>query len=298
MEKITVFTPCFNAAKTINRVYDSLLQQTYNNFEWIIVNDGSIDNSLDMIKEFKAEGKLDIKIINQENSGKHIALNKALDAATGYFFITIDADDGIFPWGLGLFISMWNLIPANERENFCGMKAKSCDNDTNVYRGKNFGNKAWLDTDLISFRFKMKLDNWEMSQMLRTDIYRQYKSPEIKGKFFPEIICQYEMAKKYKIRFIDYPTRMYYINEPSLTHSNYNKSKENIYLWTYLVNNFDYLPNLNFKLFTKAIIGMMRDTMYNNKKSGFDFKCIKLKRKRFYAYLIYPVAFWLYKNGK
>lgn len=55
--KLTVFTPCYNGEKTIHRVFESMNAQTYTNWEWIIINDGSTDNSDCVIKELIAESK-------------------------------------------------------------------------------------------------------------------------------------------------------------------------------------------------------------------------------------------------
>ena len=78
---ITIFTPLYNRAKYLKRVYDSLLIQEDNDLEWIIVDDGSIDKPKEKIKKFIKDAPFKIKFLEQENSGKHIAINKGLNLA-------------------------------------------------------------------------------------------------------------------------------------------------------------------------------------------------------------------------
>ena len=85
--KISIIIPAYNASKYIRRCIVSLLNQTYKNIEIIVINDGSTDNTLEMIKDYN------IKIINQKNSGVSSARNKGLEIATGDYITFIDSDD-------------------------------------------------------------------------------------------------------------------------------------------------------------------------------------------------------------
>ena len=91
MQLITVFTPTYNRAYIIEKLYKSLQQQTKKNFEWIIVDDNSSDNTENLIDTFiRDDNDFSIKYIKQKHGGKHRAINKALKVAEGkYFFIVI-----------------------------------------------------------------------------------------------------------------------------------------------------------------------------------------------------------------
>ena len=86
LNKITIFTPAYNRAYTLQRLYESIKKQEYKNFEWISVDDGSKDNTKELIHSFISEKKVDIKYFFQENSGKHIAINKGVEEASGNLF--------------------------------------------------------------------------------------------------------------------------------------------------------------------------------------------------------------------
>lgn len=89
----TIFTPTYNRAHTIKRTYESLKDQTNKDFEWLIIDDGSTDNTSAIVDQFKAESIINIRYIVKENGGKHTAWNLALDCASSEFFIILDADD-------------------------------------------------------------------------------------------------------------------------------------------------------------------------------------------------------------
>ena len=89
----SVFTPTFNRANTIGRAYEHLCKQTLHNFEWIIVDDGSVDNTEEIVRKWINENKISIVYIKQKNGGKHRAFNRAVQIAQGEIFICLDSDD-------------------------------------------------------------------------------------------------------------------------------------------------------------------------------------------------------------
>ena len=81
---ITILTPTYNRAGTLPKLFGSLQGQTSKDFEWIVIDDGSKDNTTELVKEFaeKAEGFL-VTYLKQHNSGKHVALNNGISKAQG-----------------------------------------------------------------------------------------------------------------------------------------------------------------------------------------------------------------------
>lgn len=91
--KLTIFTPTYNRASYLQRLYDSLLKQAEADFEWLIVDDGSTDNTEEVVNGFMEEKKILIRYHKKVNGGKHSAYNCALDLAAGDWFLCVDADD-------------------------------------------------------------------------------------------------------------------------------------------------------------------------------------------------------------
>jgi len=111
----TVFTPTFNRSASIHRVYESLQSQTFHDFEWLIVDDGSEDDTADLVGNWTKEADFPIEYMKQSHAGKHIAWNHALQKARGRFFIIADSDDGFVPNALERLLEVWKSIPGGGR---------------------------------------------------------------------------------------------------------------------------------------------------------------------------------------
>lgn len=112
---ITVFTPTFNREGYLTKLYNSLLNQKFNNFEWVIVDDGSTDGTKLIVGEFIKENKININYIYQKNEGKHIAFNNGVKNAQYELFMCIDSDDYLINDILGEIYNQWIGIKDKRR---------------------------------------------------------------------------------------------------------------------------------------------------------------------------------------
>ena len=94
-EKLTIFTPTYNRAYTLKKLYASLIEQINQNFEWLIVDDGSTDNTEEVVKQWVDEKKITIRYFKQRNGGKQRAHNKGVEICNTELFICVDSDDYI-----------------------------------------------------------------------------------------------------------------------------------------------------------------------------------------------------------
>lgn len=92
---IDVLTPTYNRSYTLRRLYDSLLFQTDKDFRWVIVDDGSVDDTKNLVKEFILEKKIEIVYFFQPNAGKHIAINNGVNRSSSKWVIIVDSDDAL-----------------------------------------------------------------------------------------------------------------------------------------------------------------------------------------------------------
>ncbi|MFI3242412.1 MAG: glycosyltransferase [Alphaproteobacteria bacterium] len=99
MTKISVIVPVYNVEKYLENCLNSLLQQTFNDFEVFCVNDGSTDNSLSILEGFAKKDDR-IVIITQENKGQSVARNKALSLISGQYVVFLDSDDALPDYAL------------------------------------------------------------------------------------------------------------------------------------------------------------------------------------------------------
>ncbi len=264
--KISVATPTYNRANTLDRVFNSLMSQTFKDFEWIIVDDGSNDDTKELIDSYKKQASFDIKYFYQENNGMHTALNKALEFANGEFFIICHSDDSFLPESFEILLKYWNLIDDTKKNEFRGITCRRYDPDTMLPSGKAFSiDNDYIDMLGLDAFFKAKF-NFEMWGMNRTDVMKEYTFPDIRGgankglTFFPETIIWNKMGRKYKVRFINYPLTAYYRDQAnSISHRSKSRSRANIYLWEHYLNDvFDYFGS-DPMLFVKASVGLSMD---------------------------------------
>ena len=108
---LTIFTPTYNRAYILPKLYDSLCRQTSQDFEWIIVDDGSTDNTEILAKQWLNERKLNMRYIKQKNFGKPIAHNRGVKEAKGDLFVCVDSDDHFIDSAVSEIHTVW------EKEN-------------------------------------------------------------------------------------------------------------------------------------------------------------------------------------
>jgi len=191
--KITIFTPTYNRANLLPRLYSSLKQQTKQNFEWLIVDDGSTDNTKEVIETFIADNKIPIRYFKQENGGKHRAINKGLDLAKGELFFIVDSDDRLPKQSMESIIDKYKLVkPDTKVAGVIGRKA--------YFDNSFIGSNVKYEDKIISifdFRYKMKISG-DMSEVFKTDILRQFPFPEIENeRFCPEALVWNRISVKY-----------------------------------------------------------------------------------------------------
>lgn len=120
----SVVTPTYNRADLLSRVYLSLKKQSFKSFEWIVIDDGSTDNTLDVISEFKKDANFTIKYIKTKNSGKVSALNTSIEYCEGFFYLVFDSDDWCDSNALEVFYKEYlELKKEVNYDSYCALSA-------------------------------------------------------------------------------------------------------------------------------------------------------------------------------
>lgn len=176
IKKITVFTATFNRKKTLKRLYVSLIAQNNKNFEWVIVDDGSTDDTEKYIEKIAKDNLITIRYYKQSNKGKHVAYNKGVKLANGDLFFCVDSDDYLIPEAIQLiYDNADNLEPFD-----CGFIAGKVDE-----KGKNLSIGLDLNMPHRGLYGLMKLGVvGEFSLVLKTEVLRKYNFPEVHTEKF------------------------------------------------------------------------------------------------------------------
>lgn len=249
----TVFTPTYNRAHTLPKVYESLKKQTSKDFEWLIVDDGSSDATEEMVKAWQDENHINIRFYSQENQGKHVAFNRGVLEAHGELFLTLDSDDTCISSAIERFAYHWNSISIFDRVFFSGVTCL-CMNPAGQVVGTKFPTDI-IDANPIIFLSNVTGDKWGFH---RTSILREFPFPKFPGeKFIPEGVVWNRVGEKYKIRFINEPLRVIEYLEDGLTFSIISVRAKNpngvrLYYKEYLNHNVSLLSKM------KAMINYLR----------------------------------------
>ena len=195
---ITVFTPTYNRVHTINRTFESLCNQSTRNFEWLIIDDGSTDNTEEKVKEFITLADFPIKYIKKENGGKHTAYNMAVKEANGKLFFTVDSDDWLPDDSLNFIESNVDILFKNE--NLAGIIALKAFSDNNII-GVSYPENRFICS--LEDLEKNHL-NGERTIILKTDIAKAFPFPIILGeKYMGESVIYNEIGKRYKFEIFN-----------------------------------------------------------------------------------------------
>lgn len=212
----TVFTPTYNRVLTLHRVYNSLKVQTYRNFEWLIIDDGSSDDTSNLVKNWQEENLFPIRYFYQKNSGKHVAFNRGVEKANGELFLSIDSDDSCLENALERFKYHWDTISEHEQETTFSAVTCLCQDEKGKVIGDYFPSTAIYSNDLeIRYRYNVTGEKWGFH---RTKVLKEFPFPEIDGqRFIPENLIWFNIAQKYKTKFINEPLRIYFSGTNQLT---------------------------------------------------------------------------------
>ena len=211
--KFTIFTPTFNRKELLEKLYKSLQKQTYKDFEWLIVDDGSADGTKEKVEEFLSEKKLDIKYYFKENGGKQRAYNFATDKANGELFICLDSDDEYVENGLETILKYWKKYEKNS--DIAGMGYLSTYPNREVI-GSSFPEKEMISTQFdIYNKYSVKGDK---GLMFRTEIIKKYKFPVFDDeKFITEAVVYNRICEKYKMVYVNEKIEIKEYQEDGLT---------------------------------------------------------------------------------
>ena len=211
--KITLFTPTYNRAYIIERLYKSIQRQTYRDFEWIIYDDGSTDNTEEMVQNWiKDDNDFPIRFYKGKNGGKCRATNRALEVAQGEIFFTIDSDDYLTDDACEK-INGW-MESIRDKDDYCGIVANRGQTPTETRNttwrddpDSPWYNKPYRDATFLE-RYEEATQypiDGERAEVFWTDIFKKYPYPEYEGEnFITPCIPWNRMANDgYKIRVFE-----------------------------------------------------------------------------------------------
>lgn len=242
---LSICTPTFNRAYTLERVYKSLLAQSFQDFEWIIVDDGSTDNTRQLVEGFISQNKLSIHYFHQSNQGKHMALNKGIDMASGELFTCLDSDDWLYDDAVNIIKNIWREV--NHVNEIVGIISLDTYGDGKIIGTvfpDNLKYANWID---LMYKFKVTGDK---DYYFRTSEIRKVKFPNYpNNKHMPPSYQYWLLSKKFNFYLLNRPTKLVEYLEDGISRNKYNKyivAPDNFALYRYEI--MDLIPTNKRKI--------------------------------------------------
>lgn len=196
---LTIFTPTYNRANLLRRCYESLLRQTCKDFVWQIIDDGSVDNTKDIVKYFIAEDKIKIYYEYKTNRGKVSAINRSMEITSSKYWLCLDSDDYLFPEAVNIIYEKMKYIENNK--NICGIISLRCNSEKKPMQGKTLPINIEFATQ-YEIRYKYGIDP-EYAQVYKTEIIKKYVYPLASNeKYMPLSYVPDQLDQKYKLLLV------------------------------------------------------------------------------------------------
>ncbi len=205
---LTIFTPSYNRADLLLRAYEALQGQSLKDFIWMIIDDGSTDNTEQVVKPWLSNDEFEVRYIKKENGGLYTGYNKAIELADTELMVCIDSDDYMPPDAVEKIISFWKKYGSDE---YAGIVGLDCDLDGNIIGDRLPDIKSVNLIDLLCGKYNIV--NGDRTNVVRTKLYKEV-APMIgfEGeKNFNPHYMHLMISKKYdflvlneNLRFVEY----------------------------------------------------------------------------------------------
>ncbi|MBI5997586.1 glycosyltransferase family 2 protein [Clostridium perfringens] len=280
---LTIFTPTYNRAYIIENLYKSLVLQKNKEFIWLIVDDGSSDNTEMLVKKWIDENKIEIRYIKQKNQGKHIAHNVGVENCETEFFFCVDSDDYLLENAVQ---DIFYDIKYTEFNDVAGIVSSRIDETGNVLGSEIKYKVKYSNHNELYEKYKLKGDT---ALIFKTKVLEKYKFPKIVGeKFIGEdyIYCQIDVNYKLYIS----PNKYYvckYLDD-GYTKNMFNLIKKN-------PKGYTLLKKKKLELSTSLKVKYKSAALYlvGGKLSG-NKKIIKESPNKIITILSIPLAYLVY----
>ena len=192
MKTITVFTPTYNRAYCLHQLYESLLRQTSKDFEWLVIDDGSTDDTKSLVDKWRTESKVSILYHYKDNGGMHTGHNAALGLIDTELNICIDSDDYLADDAIESIVDFW---ASNKREGCAGILALNSYKDGKLVSSKKFpGNVKSGKYSLLKRRYGISGD---VKFIYATEVIKKFEDyPVFKDEKFVPLGYKYALIDK------------------------------------------------------------------------------------------------------
>lgn len=248
-KEITVFTPTYNRAHLLHKLYHSLLRQSNQSFKWLIIDDGSTDNTKDVVDAFLKDNRIEIKYIYKENGGLHTGYNTAIENLDTELSICIDSDDWLPDGAIDKILTVWN---SNRSDDIAGLIGLDYSAEGDII-GDHLPNGSKINPiDLLA----SKNNRGDKKYVVRTDLYKQVAPmPVFEGEknFNPHYMIL-KLSRNYSFLAVDEPLCIVDYQPDGMTANQFKQYVDSPNSYAELRRVIMSLPNVPIKYLIKTVI--------------------------------------------
>jgi len=212
----TVLTPTYNRAGLLADVYASLCAQSCRDFEWIVVDDGSTDQTAQIVSDWAERAPFPVRLLQQPNRGKHSAVDAGVVVARGTLLVIFDSDDRCVPEALATMRRLWDEIPVGQRDGCAGIMTL-CQTADGAVVGQPFpdGMPEVTRQELL-YRYRADGERWAAT---RVDLHRRFPFPKVPDtvKFLPEGLVWHRLAREHRLHCSNVALRIFQLQGDGLS---------------------------------------------------------------------------------
>ena len=292
---LTILTTTFNRSFLLHRCYENLCKQTCQNFEWLIIDDGSTDNTEEIVNSIKNEGpSFSIQYVKKQNGGKHTALNYSHPYIRGKYLLMLDDDDILTPDAVETALDDWKVYENNLKIGCISYQKGLLDTKVPLV---DWPGTEPIISNTIDFRINANRGG-DCAEVIRTEMFKKYPAPIFEGeKFLAEDFLWVNSAFEYDTVYIKKVLYLFeYRNDGLTKNKNANRLKApqggmytcNLYFNSRISRHVQIKKAILYDCYALAT----KDAFSFLKRSKHSVKCIAMLPV---AWIIYKS--WTYKKG-
>lgn len=262
MIELTIFTPAYNRAKLLARCYESLKRQTNHDFIWMIIDDGSIDNTREVVSQWMSnEHGFKIEYYYKENGGLHTAYNEAIAHIKTPLCVCIDSDDWMPDYAVEVILSFWEKNGSND---VAGIVAPDCYEDGTII-GDPLPDQSTVNLiDLLTGKYH--INNGDRTNVVRTELYKKFAPMKVfQGeKFFNPHYMHLQISREYDFLVLNEPLRVVEYQSGGMSASMFKQYKNSPKSFAEIRKLYLSFPNTSFKFKFRNMIHLVSSSILSN----------------------------------
>jgi len=227
--RVSFLTPTYNRAHTLPRVWESLNRQDPERIEWVVVDDGSEDDTKSLVEGWAAQARFPVRYFHKQNGGKHSAVNLGTPLVSGQYTLVLDSDDALLDDAVDL---IWRYVASTGIADLPGVAglAFRCTDDAGNLRATGLSSET-LQCSMSEAYYKHRIrDEWAV--VFKTEIIRAMRFTELPtNEYVPESVTYAKLSKTYELIWVNHAIRRYYTNDGETRITDRDGKAEGSFKW-------------------------------------------------------------------